>query len=206
MTITPIILHHDKSVEYTKKLSRNLPMAVVYNSSKHQTPFTLSFNRATRWAMEHSEAEAYMICNNDIELSRDQIERMSKMIQEEGIYSPSVNSPHRSVMDIRTAEPMRDVPWLEFVCPIITKGVIDKIGLLDEAMPLGYGVELDYCYRARQAGYPVRLIQTERVHHYGHQSQIDHDTYRGEASSEMHTALTRIYGEDWMSILSYPQW
>jgi len=100
----------------------------------------------------------------------------------------------------------RKVPWVEFVCPIISKDVVKRIGLLDTGMPRGWGVELDYCYRAKQAGFNTNLIQTVSTHHYGHKSQSDHAEYSHYANIEMNDRLREKYGDNWQEILNYPQW
>lgn len=47
------------------------------------------------------------------------------------------------------------------------KEVIERIGMLDENFGLGYFEEMDYCYRARKAGYRLLVDQAAFVFHGG---------------------------------------
>jgi GT2 family glycosyltransferase len=208
--IIPIILHHDSSKEYTKQLDNNLSgvKRFVYNSSAGNTSFTHSFNYCLESTKPFYEYLDYiMICNNDIDLTDNQVELLDNILDGRvGIFSPVVNSPHNAVMSKIGDDQMRQVPWVEFVCPIIHKDVIETIGMLDRKMPRGWGVELDYCYRAKQAGFSTYLIQDVSVHHYGHKSQSDHAEYSHYANIEMNDRLREKYGDNWQEVLKYPQW
>lgn len=214
--IFPIILHHDSSTEYTDLLKHSLGHIdySIYDSSKHQTHFTESFNRAIQDNLGINYllfgdplCDYVMICNNDISLSATDLEALEVILNgERGIFSPVVNSPHSAVMSKIGDDQMRQVPWVEFVCPIIHKDVIESIGLLDNKMPRGWGIELDYCYRAKQAGFNTYLIQDVSIHHYGHKSQIDHGEYSHYANIEMNDRLKEKYGDNWQEVLKYPQW
>jgi GT2 family glycosyltransferase len=73
-------------------------------------------------------------------------------------------------------------------------------------MPRGWGIELDYCYRAKQVGFSTNLIQTVSVHHYGGKSYSNREEHCHLSSNEMHSRLIEKYGENWYGILEYPQW
>jgi len=205
--ILPIILHHNSSTEYTVQfIGRMMPRTgYIVDSSKLGTHFTDSFNLALE-AFMASNFSHVMICNNDIDLNYEQLHQLEVLVKnKKGILSPTVNSPHRGVMEAIGDKPFRKVPWVEFVCPIIHKDVVKAIGLLDTGMPRGWGVELDYCYRAKQAGFNTYLVQDVSVHHYGHKSQADHAEYSHYANIEMNDRLTKKYGDNWQEVLSYPQ-
>ncbi len=210
--IYPIILHHDKSVEYTKSLEANLfgrEYDIIDSSALH-TSFTQSFNIACIKAYTHFLANKYthvMICNNDISLNSSQLDILDQKIGNmDGIFTPSANSPHHSVMSAVGSDDLREVPWIEFICPIISFSVIDTIGLLDTKLLHGWGVELDYCYRASLQNFKTYLVQNVIVHHYEHRSQDNHNNYRHHANSEMNHVLRGKYGDGWQEILKYPQW
>lgn len=208
--ILPIILHHDTSTEYTDLLKHSLGHIDyrVYDSSINQTHFTKSFNRAIQEVLESQGVYDYvMICNNDISLTARDVEMLEVALNgRKGIFSPVVNSPHARVMSRYGNDLIRQVPWVEFVCPIIHRDVIEAIGLLDEGMPRGWGIELDYCYRAKKAGFGTYLVQDIAIQHYGHKSQADHGEYSHYANIEMNDRLTEKYGDNWQEVLNYPQW
>jgi GT2 family glycosyltransferase len=206
--IFPIVLHHNSSTEYTVQLiGKIMPRSGhIVDSSKLGTHFTESFNVALETFMQ-SKFSHVMICNNDIDLDYDRLIQLENVVKgKKGIFSPVVNSPHTAVMHKQGDAVQRKVPWVEFVCPIISKDVVKEIGLLDTKMPRGWGIELDYCYRAKQAGFNTNLIQTVSVHHYGHKSQVDHEEYSHYANIEMNDRLREKYGDKWQEVLKYPQW
>jgi hypothetical protein len=206
--ILPIILHHDSSKEYTNALMKQLEprTSFMINSSILGTHFTESFNVALETFMQ-SKFSHVVVCNNDIDLDYDRLIQLENAVRrKKGIFSPIVNSPHNAVMSKKGNATYRKVPWVEFVCPIISKDVVKKIGLLDTGMPRGWGIEIDYCYRAKQAGFNTYLIQDVSVHHYGGKSYSNREEHCHLSSNEMHTRLIEKYGKNWYKILQYPQW
>lgn len=58
------------------------------------------------------------------------------------------------------------VKSLNGFCLMIKKEVIDVIGYLDEEnFPIGYGEEVDYCIRARQCGFELRIADNVYIFH-----------------------------------------
>jgi GT2 family glycosyltransferase len=68
-----------------------------------------------------------------------------------------------------------EVPMLNGFCLAIKRSVIERIGLLDaESFPDGYGEEIDYCFRAADAGFRAIVADSVYVFHaksrsYGHE-------------------------------------
>lgn len=63
----------------------------------------------------------------------------------------------------------REVDSLQGACLLIRREVFDQIGLLDEDYFM-YTEEIDFCYRAKKAGWKVVWLPTAEVIHYGGQS------------------------------------
>jgi len=61
---------------------------------------------------------------------------------------------------------IREVPFISGCAFAVKRDVIDKIGLLDERF-FCYAEELDWCQRARAAGFKVVLVPESRVYHKG---------------------------------------
>lgn len=210
--IYPVILDHQNSREYTKNIELGIldREYAIIDSSYLQTKFSESFNIAIIKGFERLKSKEYshiMICNNDITLSSDLISKMEEYIDgRSGIFSPSVNSPHAAVMSRQGDSALREVPWVEFICPIFSFDVINDVGFLDMNLSYGWGVELDYCYRAYQCYYKTYLIQNVRIQHYEHRSQENHSEYAHIANLEMNGVLALKYGEGWQEKLNFPQW
>jgi hypothetical protein len=63
-----------------------------------------------------------------------------------------------------------EADWVDGACFLIRRETIDEIGLLDEQFFL-YNEELDWCRRARTAGWCVYALPTvEMIHHQGKSS------------------------------------
>jgi hypothetical protein len=60
----------------------------------------------------------------------------------------------------------RDVPCVSGACLLIRRQVVEEVGLLDESVPM-YFEDIDYCYRARHAGWRVRYVSEARITHEG---------------------------------------
>lgn len=206
--IYTVILHNDNSSDYTNNLVSNLqnrPYEII-DSSYLKTSFTESFNVGIIKGYS-SGYDHIMICNNDISLTKNDLDKLDRIIDTQvGIFSPSCNSPHKKVMDKIGSEPLRNVYWLEFIAPIFHKNIFKNVGFLDLDMSYGWGVEIDYCYRAEMKKYRSYLVQDVRIKHFEHKSQSDHDAYRHEANMEMNHVLRAKYGEDWQNLLRFPQW
>ncbi|MDI4661939.1 MULTISPECIES: glycosyltransferase [Cobetia] len=59
-----------------------------------------------------------------------------------------------------------DTPILNGFCMMIKKKVIDQIGYFDEqAFPAGYGEENDFCFRAIDSGFNLKILVNTYIHH-----------------------------------------
>ncbi|MHB8194000.1 MAG: glycosyltransferase family 2 protein [Bellilinea sp.] len=69
------------------------------------------------------------------------------------------------------------VPAISGSCMLIRKGVIDQIGLLDEAF-FAYQEDTDYCVRARKAGWKVTYYPSAQVLHFGGKGGANAQPYK----------------------------
>lgn len=61
----------------------------------------------------------------------------------------------------------REVDWLSGAFFMIRRGLVDKIGLLDERFYM-YSEEEDFCFRAKRAGFKTMFFaDAETLHHWG---------------------------------------
>ena len=77
------------------------------------------------------------------------------------------------------------VDWVLGACIVVRRQALRQIGLLDEVLsPVANCEEIDFCRRARQAGWDVAFVPSAKVLHYGGQSMKRHqpgaDFYRVE--------------------------
>ena len=60
-----------------------------------------------------------------------------------------------------------DVNWIIGFCFMFKKSLYDEIGEFDESLWPCSGEEIDFCYRAKEKGYKVGIIQDVYLHHEG---------------------------------------
>ena len=81
-----------------------------------------------------------------------------------GILSPLVDGVANGVGYTREMAQVTS-HYLSFVCVLVRRAVVDKIGLLDEAFT-GYGSEdVDYCRRTQAAGFSLAVTALATVAH-----------------------------------------
>ncbi len=61
-------------------------------------------------------------------------------------------------------------PRVAFLCTLIKREVIDKIGGLDERFSPGNYEDDDFCLRAQLAGFKTVIVKDAFIHHYGSRS------------------------------------
>lgn len=100
-----------------------------------------------------------------------------------GIYiAPDGNTAHRHYGqhkdEVNEVETQRAV---EGSCMFIKRKVIDKIGVFDEEYGMGYREEVDFAFRAREAGFKVVSSPTAEYVHFTSQTNsklgIENSTY-----------------------------
>lgn len=73
-----------------------------------------------------------------------------------GIFvAPDGNTAHKHFGQPRNSVDVEQQKAVEGSCMYIKREVIDTIGYFDENFGMGYREEVDYCFRAREAGYKV---------------------------------------------------
>ena len=92
------------------------------------------------------------------------------------------------------------VPYCSFYFVMLRKEMVDKIGLLDEDLP--GGDDLDYCYRAKKAGYVIGVNPHVFVwHHYAQTGKRIHGEYwdSKEHNEKIKFALIKKHGfKEWI--------
>jgi hypothetical protein len=161
--------------------------------------FTKGWNEAIKRV--HDDYDAFMLMNSDIDTGPDMFDRIKWVLENRprlGMVSPYSNSPHR-IMHKSSSASLRYVPFVELVCPTITKEAIDKVGYLDESFSLGWGTDLDYGWRVRRGGFAVGVFDLVGINHLEHKSidLLGREDYFSKASHEQQEGMKKLYGEDW---------
>ena len=85
-----------------------------------------------------------------------------------------------------------------FFCVLITRSVLRRVGLLDEAFFPGGYEDNDFCLRARKLGYRIHLARDVFIHHWGSASfgQLQYDYFNSRAQRNR-DYLERKHGITW---------
>lgn len=152
----------------------------------------LGFPASVNQGIKEAVGEYIIIANNDIVLTNGWLERMIESAESDssvGIVGPISNEVSGLQKDVNakysTIEEMHkyasviaeknkgDVlifPRVAFLCTLIKKEVIKKIGGLDERFTPGNYEDDDFCLRAQLAGYKTVIAKDVFIHHFGSKS------------------------------------
>lgn len=99
-----------------------------------------------------------------------------------------------------------DADWVLGACMMVRRTVIDDIGMMDEGYFL-YGEEKDWCFRAKRAGWQVKVLMDAEVVHIGGQStkQCAPQSYANLINSQVRF-LTKFYPHSFRTVYLLSTW
>ncbi|HEX3075031.1 MAG TPA: glycosyltransferase, partial [Ignavibacteriales bacterium] len=152
----------------------------------------LGFPKAVNQGIKAAEGEYILVANNDIHATEGWLSSLINKIElknEYGIAGPLSNKVSGFQIDKNAkydtdAQMLKyaanlsrtnkdkyfEFPRVAFLCTLIKREVIDKVGGLDERFTPGNYEDDDYCLRAQKAGYKTIIVQDAFIHHYGSKS------------------------------------
>ena len=180
-----IIVVDNKSTDDTVKLIRKEFPEVTLIENKQN----LGFPKAVNQGILEAQGDYVLPLNNDIVVTEGWLDRMVEIAEkhpEVAIVGPISNSVsgrqldknakyesipemHKYATKIRKENKgqLFEFPRVAFLCTLIKKEVIDKIGGLDERYSPGNFEDDDFCLRAQMAGYKTVMATDVFIHHYG---------------------------------------
>jgi hypothetical protein len=169
----------------------------------------VGFARAANRALAQASGEFVLLLNPDAELNEEALAEMlaamrsdpqvgmvgCQSVDEEGRVSPGYEltypgqrrRPASAVHPRERAGAALEVAWVSGACLLARQAMVREIGPLDEAFFM-YCEDVDWCYRARQAGWRVMTATGARVRHRlgGSASQVPAaETARRAAASRL---------------------
>ncbi len=189
LNIELIIVDNGSSSEtrqYLKKLENIRNVKVILN--KTNLGFPAGINRG----IIECTGDYILIANNDIILTDGSIERMLNIAESDvsvGIVGPMSNEvsgiqrdreakytnldemrEYAKMLQQKNQGKVMAFPRVVFLCTLIKRELIEKLGGLDERFSPGNYEDDDYCLRAQLAGYKTLIATDAFVHHYGSKS------------------------------------
>jgi GT2 family glycosyltransferase len=183
-----VIIDNSPDDDLSKLMRERFPDIPVFAPGVN-LGFAAGNNLGIRYALE-SSCDAVLLLNNDTEVDPGAIAALARVLQqgpETGIVggkiyfhsSPSkiwfagghfnVNSGfggHDGIgqRDHGQFDARRECDFITGCCQLIRRSVLESIGLLDEQF-FAYLEDVDFCHRARQAGYHIMYAPDARVYH-----------------------------------------
>ncbi|MHC4947623.1 MAG: glycosyltransferase family 2 protein [Planctomycetota bacterium] len=102
----------------------------------------------------------------------------------------------RSVVAMPTADEPAAPDWLSFACVLVRRAVLDQVGPLDDGYFM-YFEDIDFCRRAREAGWRLRHEpRAEVVHLHGTSSPVESSrTERDRLPRYFYESRSRYYAK-----------
>ncbi len=196
---TTEVIRHDEPRGYTRAANAGLqrttaPQVVLLNSDTVVTPGWLAGLRDCL----HSAPDIGIVGPLSNAASYQSIPAIRSPSGDWSLNSvPASWSVDQIAALVRQVSPRRfpRLPVLNGFCLMIAHQVIDTIGLFDEdAFPLGFGEENDYCLRARDAGFALAVADHVYVFHA--KSRSFGNARRAVLSATARQTLERKHGAE----------
>ncbi|MFH1196286.1 MAG: glycosyltransferase [bacterium] len=152
----------------------------------------VGFTKAANQGIIESRGRYVLLLNNDTVVTKNWVEKMIEIADDDekiGIVGPISNDVSGFQIDRNAV--YKDVrgmlnyankvqkqnkgeivqfPRVAFLCTLIKREVLEKIGGLDERFSPGNFEDDDFCLRAQIAGYKTVIAKDVFIHHYGSKS------------------------------------
>jgi GT2 family glycosyltransferase len=159
-----------------------------------------SFNAAIR--AEPLRADLWWCLNNDVVVERGCLTAMVEVFARDGrvgIAAPLSSDPsvgHHADGPLGALGEYAVVRHVDNHAWAFSQRLVDVVGLPDERFGgAGWGANLDYCYRARAAGFLVAVSLGSWVRHLGGAEFGVDPEYRRKAAEERDRTLREKYGD-----------
>jgi GT2 family glycosyltransferase len=178
-----IVLLDNASTDGSVALARALSPGLRVLQNERNLGFCGGNNVGIGYALTHG-ADYVALLNNDTYVAPDWIDRLLEVGESDpsiGVLGPvqlaydgeDFNSwtltalPHLLDCLRRQQAPGVRFPveWVEGSCLVAKRRVLERVGTLDPIFQ-NFFEELDFCRRARAAGFQVAIVPSSRIHHY----------------------------------------
>lgn len=166
-----IIVVDDGSKEpVSKAVKKMFPQVKVLKNEKN-----LGFAKTVNKGIKVARYDLICLLNNDVRLPNPKW--LKTMVESLDKYNLDMTAPAGGRMDGRwNYQPGEQVKrggkfsYLPFWCCLIKKEVFDKIGLISESYGYGFFEDLDFCYKAKKAGFKLGITEGTETKHLYHQT------------------------------------
>ncbi|MBW7888310.1 MAG: glycosyltransferase [Bacteroidetes bacterium] len=182
-----ILIVDDASTDKTKNYFSGGTEQRYFRNEKN-----IGFPGSVNIGIKNSLGDYIITLNNDTVVTDGLMERMLKLAESDaavGIVGPmsnrvsgvqlDTNANYQSMEEMNRYAANRQkehqgksfaFPRVAFLCTLIKREVIERLGGLDERFAPGNFEDDDFCLRAQLAGYKTVIAQDAFIHHYGSKS------------------------------------
>jgi GT2 family glycosyltransferase/glycosyltransferase involved in cell wall biosynthesis len=172
----------DDTADYLDGYVRTRPWAHVIVSNEDR-----EFAGGNNLGVKKASGEYLVLLNNDTFVTRGWLAALIRHLRRDpslGLVGPVTNNmgnearidivyqsmdemanKARSYTEVRRGK-LAYVDNLGFFCVAFPRKVYEQVGLLDEALRIGFFEDDDYCKRTRLAGYKIGIAEDVFVHHH----------------------------------------
>jgi GT2 family glycosyltransferase len=205
----------DGSIEMIEK---NFPKIKLIKNKKNYG-FSGGNNIGAKYALKQN-AQFILFLNNDTEVTKGWLSKMVKTVNskhEIGIVGPRFLYPdgtlqnncykYRYGFSIALApDKISEVDCVVAACMLIKRSVIEEIGLLDEGYFPIYFEDIDFCFRAKKAGYKVVCVPYSIVYHHKGKTMKKHDWQYETYHTNRIRFILKNFPPHWIFIRGFIEW
>lgn len=130
--------------------------------------FVGGWNLAMKHIRQESNPDYVWMLNSDVQnISEAMLNSLVDAAEatQAAVVTPAFNSPH-AVFHPQELFAPRKVHWIDWTCPLVSMKAWKLVGPFDDHVD-GYGADLDWCKRARDAGFSFYVMDSLIVNHLG---------------------------------------
>lgn len=168
-----LIIVDNASTDGTREYLKTLPATVITNDQN------LGCAKAWNQGVRASRGDLIAILNNDIVVTNGWLTGLRRFLEDQGhgIVSPAAREgyldydleAYARTFTVRCGTAVRHE--LYGACLVIARRVFDRIGLFDEAFGYGGCEDVDFHWRALEAGFRVAITGSVLIHHFSKVTQ-----------------------------------
>lgn len=182
-----ILVDNNSSDNTVKNIKKDFPEVRLIENKEN-----FGFPKAVNQGIQNAIGSYILILNNDTIVTHNWLERLIEVAESDpriGIVGPisnevsgvqkdkqanykTIDEMHLYAATVRekNKNKITQFPRVAFLCTLIKREIINKIGGLDERFSPGNFEDDDFCLRAQLAGYKTVIAQDVFIHHYGSKS------------------------------------
>lgn len=208
-----IVIDNGSVPEYKPPFSGFVETRIIRNENN------LGYPKAVNQGIEAAKGDMIILLNNDVTVTQGAIYKLAQWLNEYDIMGCLTNfcaGIQKIDAEYQNKEQLeefatylaqenegdsQEVNYVIGFCMAFKKSVFDVVGKFDESIWPASGEEVDFCFRARKAGYKIGIANDVYVHHEGSQTFKDlHDAktvHYGELCEQIEGHLAEKYGRDY---------